>query len=261
MKTLIIFVVMLFTLSLFASDYEETKHLSLSAEDISKLTIDCGAGFLKVHGQSGLDEIRVTAVIKIDNIDHEKAERLVERYVELSLVDRGSKAELTSSFENTNSVFSVLFNRNANITIDLTVDLPENIDVVIDDGSGLIEVRDLSGDLSIDDGSGQIDLQNINGKVDIDDGSGDIEIEFVKNNIDIDDGSGDIHIKNVKGDVRIDDGTGDLEVIQIGGTVRVDDGGGSIYIDDVDEDVVIEDAHSGNVRIRNVAGNVHRYDD
>ncbi len=261
MKTLTIMSVILFIFPLFAADYTETRNLNLDCEDIEKLIIDCGAGYLKVTGNKNIDEIEVTARIEIENINTEKAERLLEKYIELSLKARGSRAILTSSFERTESFFSFIFNKNANVTIDLTVEIPEHLHVDIDDGSGFIEIRNLSGDIRIDDGSGDIEIDDSDGDIDIDDGSGDIEIEDVTGEIDIDDGSGDINIKNAKGDIFVDDGSGEIYAVEIDGNIKVDDGSGSININGVEEDVIIEDAGSGSVSIKNVAGKVHRYDD
>lgn len=261
MKTLTIFLTILFIIPVFAADYTETRNLSLDSEDIEKLIIDCGAGYLKVTGNKNLDEIEVTARIEIDNIDPERAEKLLEKYLNLSLKSRGNRAILTSTFERTDSFFSFIFNKNANVTVDLIVEIPARLHVDIDDGSGFIEIRDILDGIRIDDGSGYIEINDTNGDINIDDGSGDIDIENVVGDVDIDDGSGDVNLKNTKGDIIVNDGSGEIYAFEIDGNVRVDDGSGSINIDGVEEDVIIEDAGSGSVSIRNVSGRVHRYDD
>jgi len=42
------------------------------------------------------------------------------------------------------------------------------------------------------------------------------------------------------------------------GSVEIDDGSGDIIIDGVEKDVTIEEAGSGDVRIRNVKGKVRK---
>jgi DUF4097 and DUF4098 domain-containing protein YvlB len=261
MKKIILLLVLLFSFSLFASDFDQTKKLSLDANDISRLFIDCGAGFLKLSGENDLDEIRVTAKIEIDNIDSEDVERIIDKYMQLTLKKRGHRAELISNFERKNSFFSSIFNNYENVRIDLTVEIPKKLNVEIDDGSGFIEVKEIDGDIFIDDGSDYIEMHDIKGKVEIDDGSGDIDIDNVIGNVEIDDGSGDIDLRNITGDIYLDDGSGSITVVEIDGNVRVDDGSGSINIEGVEEDVIIEDDGSGSVNIKDIAGNIYRYDE
>ena len=261
MKNLYSIFLILFTFNLYAVDFEETRKFSLPADNISKLFIDCGAGYLKITGDDNLSEIKVTAEITIDNMDPEDAERVVEKYLELYLKDRGNRAELVSQIEHRGSFLSNLFNGYGNFKIDLTVDVPAKLDIDIDDGSGYIKIKNINGDLYIDDGSDFIEIVNVNGKISIDDGSGDIDISDIKGDVEIDDGSGGMYIVNIVGDVDLDDGSGSIKVSEVDGNVRVNDGSGSINIEGVKEDVIIEDDGSGGVNIRDIAGNVYRYDE
>ena len=261
MKSTILFITALFSISLVAADFEETRKFSLDAKDISKLFIDCGAGYLKITGMGDSEKIFVTAKIEMDNIDLDDAERILEKYLELYLEERGSRAELVSSFEKSHNFFSSIFSSHGNVRVNLTVEVPEKMNVEIDDGSGFIEVNNIYGKLFIDDGSDYIDIKDNRGNIEIDDGSGDINIRNTKGNIEIDDGSGDIEIENIVGNINLDDGSGSIKVMEIDGTVRVDDGSGSISIRNVEEDVIIEDDGSGGLSIRDIAGTVYRYDD
>ena len=261
MKSITFLIVFLFSFTLFAADFEETRKLSLDADDISKLFIDCGAGYLKLSGDDDLNEILVTAKIEIDNIDPEDAERIMDKYLELTLEKRGSRAELISTFERSQSIFSFIFNKHGNVRINLKIEIPANMDIDIDDGSGFIEIEEIEGDIFIDDGSDYIEITDVKGKVEIDDGSGDINIKNIIGEIEIDDGSGAIDIRNITGDIFLNDGSGKITVVEIDGNVRVDDGSGSINIENVEEDVIIEDDGSGSVHIRDIAGNIYRYDE
>jgi len=261
MRKITFILVLIFSFSIIAADFEETRKFSLNAEDISKLFIDCGSGYLIITGNKSLNEIRVKADIEFDNVDPDEAEKILNKYMELYLKERGNRAELVSRIERRGSFFSSLFSGHGSFTINLEVEVPMNMQIDVDDGSGYIKIMNTEGDIYIDDGSDYIEIHNINGKVEIDDGSGDIDIYDVKGNVEVDDGSGDIDIRNVIGDIYLDDGSGSITVEEIDGNVRVDDGSGSITIEGVDEDVIIEDDGSGSVSIKDIAGNVYRYDD
>jgi DUF4097 and DUF4098 domain-containing protein YvlB len=233
MKFRIIFVAVFFLCASFTFAYEDVRNLSLSAKGIDELTIDCGAGFLKVNGQKGLTDIKVEAEIVLDGRSEKDAEEFLKKYLDLSLEKRGSRAVLTSGFKEYRSIFSF-----GNKLINLTVSIPAEMDLDVDDGSGYIKIEDIVGNLVIDDGSG------------------DIEIVNTKGNVDVDDGSGEIKVEGVSGDVSVDDASGSIIIRNIGGNVTVKDGSGSITIDGVEKDVYIPSDGSGSVRLNNIKGKV-----
>ena len=57
----IMLIMFIFPLAVSAKTYGEIKELTLPSEDISEMEMKCGAGFLKVKGVEGLDEIKVKA--------------------------------------------------------------------------------------------------------------------------------------------------------------------------------------------------------
>ncbi len=233
MKFKIIFVALFFLCASFTFAYEDVRNLNLSAKGIEKLEIDCGSGFLKVRGQEGLREIKVEAEIVLEGKSEKSAEEFLKKYLKLSLEKRGSRAVLTSGFESYRSLFSF-----TNKVINLTVSLPKDMDLDVDDGSGSLTIENIRGDVKIDDGSGSMDIMNIGG------------------NLDVDDGSGQIDVDGVSGDVSIDDGSGSMTIRNIEGSVTVRDGSGSITIDGVEKDVYIPSEGSGSVSVKNVKGKV-----
>ncbi len=253
MRFKVIFLVLFFLSASLVLAYEEVKNLSLSAQGIDTLEIDCGAGFLKVYGREDLQNIEVEAEIILEGLSDQKAQRFIREKVNLSLERRGSRAELVSEMKRYSSFFSF-----RNKVINLTVNLPKNMDLNIDDGSGEMMVEDIVGKVYIEDGSGTMDIKNITGDLTIDDGSGDIKVFDVKGDVDIDDGSGTVNVEDVSGNLSIDDSSGTICVRNIGENVILEDGSGSINIDGVEGNVVIEDDGSGSVNIKNVKGTVRK---
>lgn len=233
MRVRISFLVLLFLCASFAFAYQEMKNLSLSAEGIEQLEIDCGAGFLKVQGIEDLKQIEVSAEIIVKGLSERREQKFIQKNITLTLKKRGGRAVLVSKIKSSTSFFSL-----REKIINLTVNLPKNID------------------LNVDDGSGWMRIENITGRLHIDDGSGEMHIEKIEGNVEIDDGSGDIDVRDISGDISIDDGSGAIYVKSIGGNVTLSDSSGSINVDGVDKDVEIRDDGSGSVRIKNVKGKV-----
>jgi DUF4097 and DUF4098 domain-containing protein YvlB len=216
-----------------AFSFEKKERMSLSADGIDKFVIDCGSGFLYVTGDESLKSIEVEAEIIVKG----KSDRIIEDYIEknikLELKRQGNAAVLVSLFKN--QFPGINFRTRV---INLTVQIPKNMDVEVDDGSGELKIEHIDGNLRIDDGSGEIMVRDILGDVDVDDGSGTVDV------------------RNVTGSVTIDDGSGTIEISDIGENVEVSDGSGSIDIDNVVGDVVIKEEGSGSVHIQNVKGKV-----
>lgn len=230
-STTLIFAAFFVTASL-AFSAQEIKPLSLAAQGIDKLEIECGAGFLKVRGVEGLNSIEVKAEIYAKGIADQKMKEFLKDYVKLSLEKKGSSAVLVSRIDNRPFPFF----RNA--WIDLTVNVPKKMNMRIDDGSGSIDVESIIGNLTIDDGSGGIRVGNIQGDLEIDDGSGEIEIS------------------DIAGNVTIHDGSGGIDVINVGGSLTVSDGSGGIDIDRVEKDLILKETGSGGVHYTNIKGRV-----
>lgn len=253
------------------ADYSDVKNLEIDSSDLRELQIDCAAGFLEVKGIEGFDRIEIEAEIVIEGLDEDEALDYIDRYMVLKLDKQGKRAVLESFFDNK---ISWNFFGHRSQLINLTIRMPLDMELTIDDGSGYIYIEDINGkvdindgsgeitllnignEVRIEDGSGEIDAENILGDVDIEDGSGSIELSEVVGEVLIDDGSGSIKIRKVEGDVDVDDGSGSMSIEDINGSVLVDDGSGDIRIDGVTKDVRIVDAGSGGTRIRNVDGRI-----
>jgi len=261
MRILLILMIISFLSICYSGEYSETRNLKLSGEDIELLKIDCGAGFLKVTGNETQKDIEVQAEIIVKKIDRKHVEDFLKKYLKLSLERKGRKAYLIAGADQRNSFFSSLFGEKSQVIINLTVNVPKNIGLNVDDGSGFIDIKGTHGGIYIDDGSGQLTVNNIVGNVEIDDGSGEINLENIEGDVRIDDGSGELTLYHITGNVNIEDGSGELAVVNIEGDVWIDDGSGTIKLDDIKGDVTIINAGSGGVSIKNVSGEVVRKDD
>lgn len=232
---------------------EECKDIdvTLDAGGIRGLELNTGAGYLDVTGSSDSGDIEVYARACTDS-----RRRLEEMDVLYQL--RGDTWEVETDVGNAREGFRLfsLFDVNSEARIDMDVRVPAGLLLDIDDGSGAINVRGVTGELRINDGSGGIGLSNITGPVDIDDGSGEIDINDVNGTVRINDGSGSIAVARTL-DVTVRDGSGSMRISDIEGTVHVpDDGSGSIHIEHISGHVHVDDDGSGEIRVEDVRGDL-----
>jgi DUF4097 and DUF4098 domain-containing protein YvlB len=218
-KTIACLIMALMTTALISADYVQKKDLSLSAADISRLKTDCGAGFLAIKGDKEAKSIEVKAEIVIDDMRGEKAEEYIHKNMRLTLHKEGQNARLESHFENRRSFVRAFLDR-TNARINLTVTIPYDLNIDVEDGSGEIVIENVGGQILIDDGSGEIEITSVSGDVEITDGSGWVYVGNIDGNVTVDDGSGAVEIEYVKGDVEIiDAGSGRLDISHVDGKV------------------------------------------
>jgi hypothetical protein len=235
----------------WADSLTETRTMSLPANGIDTLVVDCGAGSFNLQETSGQGNIRVAAEIELDEPGQINFEKFLQSNVKLALKKQGNTAVLQSDIVGASAL-------KVEARINLQIDIPQNIDVQITDGSGSIRVNLLHANLKIDDDSGSIKVYDITGEISIEDSSGSIVIEEVTGNVFVSDGSGSIAIESVRGDINVKDGSGSLKIVEIDGNVTVSDSSGSVEIQDVKKNVfvVIREEGSGIVELEGVKGKV-----
>ncbi|MCK8046385.1 DUF4097 domain-containing protein [Shewanella sp. 1CM18E] len=215
----------------------QKKQLQIDAKQIDTLVAETAAGDLNIQGVNGLTQIKVTAdIYTYGDID-----------TNLSLKQSGSKAKLIAEFDS-----SINFKRSP--YIDLTIQVPSNMMLDIDDGSGDIEIKGVAANIKVDDGSGDMWIKGGN-NLNIQDGSGSVDISNTTGKLTLEDGSGSINLQGIGGDTHIDDGSGDLSVQNVNGRVVIDDGSGDIEVDNTLGLSIIESG-SGDLSVDNINGSV-----
>jgi hypothetical protein len=143
-------------------------------------------------------------------------------------------------------------------TLDLHVQLPSNMPVSINTGSGDAYVSGLT-QLDAQTGSGDLHINDISGKVTVTAGSGDVDISTIGSLQAGTVGSGDLKARNVKSDVNLGSvGSGDVVLDQVGGNVKVDTlGSGDLTVSNVRGNLTVGAKGSGDVNHSNIGGTVN----
>lgn len=200
--------------------HEARRDARFAVDSGDRLLLVARSGSLRVEGRAGSTEVVIQGRACASSED------LLERII-LTTDRDGSRAHVEVAEIDWEDGW---FDGDRYARLDLTVEIPAGMRVEIQDGSGEMLVRG-TGELLIDDGSGEIDIDDITGDVRIDDGSGEVIVANVRGSVTIDDGSGEVTVREVTGSVTVDDGSGSIEIAGVGGSVRVpDDGSGSLDV-------------------------------
>lgn len=225
-------------------DLKFERSLDMSTDRLSAVEFDLGAGSLNIIGTTG-NQIKVSATIESD--DFREMDDLVEAFEDKMLFEMQRESEY--AVISAKKKDGLNWGWSKNIAIHLEVEVPRGMDLVIDDGSGSINIENIDGAIKIDDSSGSISLRDIGNNLQIDDGSGSISLKDVNGDVSIEDGSGSIEMKNVIGSVDIEDGSGSITAKKVGGDFRVDDGSGDIVVSDLTGEFKLVDDGSGSIRV------------
>jgi hypothetical protein len=114
-----------------------------------------------------------------------------------------------------------------------TLEIPDNVTMKLNTGSGDIIINALSADIKSNTGSGNIQLTGVKGELDFNTGSGDVELEDVGGTLDLNTGSGNIELRNSKGSFDLNAGSGDIRCDKVNGDFRINTGSGDIKANSV----------------------------
>lgn len=136
---------------------------------------------------------------------------------------------------------------------DMIVRVPDSGPVSVRNVIGPVSAGRLAGDLVIDTGSGEVDLAEFDGKLLIDTGSGKVSVGRVNGDTVIDTGSGGIEVQELIGLGNLDTGSGSVKVFRVAADwLRVDTGSGSVLVQDGSVRELIADTGSGGIKVLNV---------
>lgn len=141
--------------------------------------------------------------------------------------------------------------------LDLQAQLPANVPVTINSGSGDAYVSGLM-QLNAQAGSGDLHIDHIAGDVSVTTGSGDVELSDVGSLHAGSVGSGDLKARSVHQNVTIGTvGSGDVTLEHVGGSVNVSTiGSGDLQVKDVHGDFIVGARGSGDVTHSDIGGRV-----
>jgi DUF4097 and DUF4098 domain-containing protein YvlB len=198
--------------------YSRDINFEVAADELARLDIEVGAGYLHINSDTGSNSVSVRATACADS------ERRLDE-IDLTQTRRGNTLAITSEIGDDWLSFNLFSANYAYLNVDISV--PAGLQIDIDDGSGEITITHVLGDIRINDGSGEIRIEDLTGSVRLQDGSGDIYLNRISGSVQVlDDGSGDIRIETVGGNVSIDDdGSGDISVREVTGDFETGDTG------------------------------------
>lgn len=118
--------------------------------------------------------------------------------------------------------------------VDYRVEVPANLGLRIEAGSGDVTVRNVNGRLDLQAGSGDVNVINAGGPARVSAGSGDIDVDGVRGDLSLETGSGSVEADGIQAKTVIAKaGSGDLDLVFAGppGSVTAETGSGDAQLE------------------------------
>jgi hypothetical protein len=217
----------------------------VEAGGVEKVVIRTGPGEMKVVGRANAVRIEARGVACAQN------QAMLDRTL-ISVRREGNTVYVETQMPQDEPGFSWGEDDHSYVVIGIA--LPINIPVDAIDSSGDAEFEDLES-LVLQDSSGSLEIRRITGLADIEDSSGELNIERA-GSVRVRDSSGGIEIQDVRGDVEVPvDSSGEIHITNVGGNVHIQqDSSGEIHIEDVKGSVRIDADSSGGIYAGRVGG-------
>jgi len=225
-------------------DYSVPLHASVSTSGATRIRVENGSGHLVINGRDGASQVAATATVRGSSQRAVDAVKLIARREGDAIVVRTERPD-DDGF------------RNDNVSIRLTVEVPSNLSLDVDNGSGGAQVDNV-GPISIRAGSGGVQVNNVKGAADVESGSGGAKLRNVHGNVTASTGSGGLTIAGVNGSVDVRSaGSGGVNVSNVTGSLHLGSvGSGTVDADRIGGDFTVDRKGSGSVSYTDVKGHV-----
>ncbi|HET6804660.1 MAG TPA: DUF4097 family beta strand repeat-containing protein [Frateuria sp.] len=226
--------------------FEAPRNMSVDLAGVRGVQIEVRSFDLHVTGRAGAGKLDVHG--RACASDRERLEQLV-------VTQRREGDQLILELGDGHGAFHLFGGGESDL--DVNVELPANLPLTVDVGSGDADVSGV-GQLQSHVGSGDLHVRNVAGHFVTSVGSGDVEAHDV-GSLEVGSvGSGDFTASGVRGDARVGSiGSGDLTLRDVRGSVHAETlGSGDLDVDGVDGDFSLGAKGSGDVSHSSVKGKV-----
>jgi hypothetical protein len=223
--------------------YTADRTLHADVSGVTRIRIENGSGRLVVNGKSGVSQVTTHATIR-------GSSQQVVNDVKITTEKNGDEIRVRADYPDHRW-------SSDNWSVDLTVEVPSNIKLDVNDGSGGAQLNNI-GAATVSSGSGGVRVSDAGGPVDLNSGSGSVELRTVRGDVSAQSGSGSVEISDVTGSVDVRRaGSGNVTVSKVSGSVRAGSiGSGGLQVDNVGGDLTVERKGSGSIDYTGVKGKV-----
>ena len=230
------------------NEYDYTEHYESDAPPGSDIEIVNRYGSVEVI-PAEVDRITVDVRKTIVAETQEDADQLSE-VLTFSIREEPPGFRIVSTFNRDENTV-----RGRRFRTSLTVRVPMESNLRIDNRNGDVSLSGLRGDQAISNAFGEVAVRGIEGSLDLNNRNGNVAIESVSGSATIENAFARTEVRNVGGNLAVDTRNGDVDVSDVNGSATIENAFASVRASSILGDLAIR-GNNNAVDLENVAGNV-----
>ena len=198
--------------------------ITLKGKSGMRIIVDHSFGDIEVRRGSN-DKITIKGEKRVTADDKQDAEEFIKK-MQLKIEEKTNKVEIKTEYpkdkEDINS-FSISY----------TLEIPEDIDLNIENSFGDIDLNGLKGAFNVSNSFGELTAKFLEGEIQLNNKFDKLNADNLKGNPKITNQHGSLKISNVYGDLTANSGFGEIKVADVTGRARITGGHGSMTVERV----------------------------
>jgi hypothetical protein len=196
------------------------------------------------------DRIVIDVKKTIRASSREEGDRLERDFV-FSILQEGSKYRIVSNRDESGFRGS----SRQRFKSSLTIEVPRQSALRLDNRSGRVTVQDLTGNQNIVNRYGDVEVRNITGQLQLENRNGSITVQEISESVVIANRYSNTTVKSIGGDVRIGTRNGSVDVTDVKGAVTVENSYAPINVVNVQGDLTIS-GRNNSVDVEHIDGSI-----
>jgi type VI protein secretion system component Hcp len=137
----------------------------------------------------------------------------------------------------------------------LTVRVPKNAALHLDNRNGRVSVQDLFGNQNLTNRYGEVDVRNITGQLQIENRNGSVTVQDISDSVEITNRYANTTVKNVGGDLRIETRNGLVYVSGVSGNATIDNSYAPINAENIKGSLNVT-GRNNSIDVQHVEGDI-----
>jgi len=200
------------------------------------------------------DKVKITGEKRVSARDKDIEKEFLDE-MRLIVEERAGGLEIIAEYPEQHERDRRFRKRIKNFGIMYTIEIPEKIDLEMENSFGGITLRSVSGTFNVRNGFGVLSADDLDGEIFLKNQFGALEAQDLKGNAEITNEHGELTIRTVSGSLEADNQFGEIRVEDIENSVEINGAHGSMIVKRIKGDAILTNSF-GNISCSDVTGRV-----
>ena len=230
------------------NSYSYTEHYEMDVTGGSSIEVVNRYGSIEVT-PADTDSIIVDVAKTVTAANQEEADEL-STVLKFSIVEESGRYRVISNFNRDENRV-----RGRRFRTSLTIKVPRNSALTVNNRNGVVSVSGLTGDQNIQNGFGDVVVEDISGGTKIKNEFATVEARRITGHVEIENQNGEVEVAEINGDAKIGNSFAAIDARDIQGSLTIDARMSEVRVLNVESNVTIDNQFN-SVKVEGAKGEV-----